>query len=64
MALPIIEMHYDMLKYAINDRLKDVEPTKVVALTAGATFALAYIYAQLTDKVGQNSYLLTRKLHL
>jgi len=51
MALPIIQMHYDMVKYAINDKLKDVEPANVVVLTAGATFALAYIYSQLTDKV-------------
>ena len=53
MALPMIQMHYDMLKYAINDGLKDVEPVKVIALTAGATYALAYIYSQLTDKVDQ-----------
>ena len=51
MALPVIQMHYDMLKNLIDERLKDVEPSKVVVVTAGTTFALAYLYSQLTDKV-------------
>jgi hypothetical protein len=33
--------------------LKDVEPAKLVAITAGTTFALAYLYSQLTDKVSR-----------
>jgi hypothetical protein len=52
MAFSVVQMHYDMLKFAFNDKLKDVEPAKLVAITAGTTFALAYLYSQLTDKVG------------
>jgi len=51
MAFSVVQMHYDMLKFAFNDKLKDVEPAKLVAITAGTTFALAYLYSQLTDKV-------------
>ena len=51
MALDLVRMHCDMVKNLIDERLKDVEPSKVVVLTAGTTFALAYLYSQLTDKV-------------
>lgn len=51
MALDLVRMHCDMVKNLIDERLKDVEPSKVVVLTAGTAFALAYLYSQLTDKV-------------
>ena len=51
MASSIIKAHHDWLHFVINERLKNTEPAKVVAVTAGTTLALAYIYSQLTNKV-------------
>ena len=50
MASSVIKAHHDWLHFLINERLKDTEPAKVVALTAATTLALAYLYSQLTDK--------------
>lgn len=54
MALSLVRMHCDMIKNFIDDKLKAVEPSKLVVVTAGTTIALAYLYAQLTDKVTCN----------
>jgi hypothetical protein len=51
MALSLVCDYCDMFKYMINERLKDTEPAHILVLTAGAAFALAYLYLQLTDKV-------------
>ena len=51
MASSVIKGQLDWIQFLVNERLKDMEPAKVVALTAGVTLALAYLYSQLTDKV-------------
>jgi hypothetical protein len=47
----VVKAQCELLKHLVDERLKTTDPSKVVALTAGVTFALAYLYGQLTDKV-------------
>ena len=47
----MVKAQCELLKQLVDERLKTTDPSKVVALTAGVTFALAYLYGQLNDKV-------------
>ena len=49
--MDLVKFHRDMIQELINERLKNTDPAKLVAMTAGTTLALAYLYSQLTDKV-------------
>ena len=39
------------IELALNERLKDTAPAKIVLSTVGASLVFAYIYSQLTHKV-------------
>ena len=42
----------------LNETCKDVPPAKIILITAGASFVIAYIYGQLMHKVIKNEHFL------
>jgi len=47
----VVKANCELVKQLVDERLRATDPSKVVVLTAGVTFALAYLYGQLTDRV-------------
>ena len=48
--MEMVKSYVDLARTGVNGRLDGVEPWKVVAVTAGATYALVFIYNQLNHK--------------
>lgn len=44
------------IEAALNEKLRNTAPAKIVVTTIGASLAFAYIYSQLTHKVYQLYY--------